>query len=217
MTDGPQSTFVFADLAGYTAVTEAHGDEEAADLAAAFYEYARRLLETCDGEEVKLIGDELMARIDDPAAAIQFAIELSHHSARRHEHLAVRVGLHHGPAVQRGDDWFGATVNVAARVAGLAKSGEVVTTVETARAAGDIEGISYQPRGEAKLKNVRQMVSLVTIECDRDMAELVRDPVCHMLLDPTRTTERVEWRGVGYWFCSGDCRDAFLAEPEGFL
>jgi adenylate cyclase len=84
------------------------------------------------GMEVKLIGDELMARIHDPAAAIQFAIELSHHSGRRHEHLAVRVGLHHGPAVQRDNDWFGATVNVAARVAGMAEAGEVVTTAETA-------------------------------------------------------------------------------------
>jgi len=87
---------VFADLAGYTAVTEAHGDEEAADLAANFYGHARELLARCEGEEVKLIGDELMARIHDPAAAIQFAIDLSHHSARRHELLAVRVGLHHG-------------------------------------------------------------------------------------------------------------------------
>lgn len=215
MTDGV-STFVFADLAGYTAVTEAHGDEEAADLAANFYGHARELLARCEGEEVKLIGDELMARIHDPAAAIQFAIDLSHHSARRHELLAVRVGLHHGPAVQRGDDWFGATVNVAARVAGVAEAGEVVTTAETARAAGDVEGISYRPRGETKLKNVREPVNLLTVECDRPMAELVRDPVCHMLLDPSRATEHLSREGTDYCFCSTDCRRAFEADPSAF-
>jgi adenylate cyclase len=216
MTDGV-STFVFADLAGYTAVTEAHGDEEAADLVATFYGRARELLDRCDGEEVKLIGDELMARIHDPAAAIQFAIELSHHSARRHQQLAVRVGLHHGPAVQRGGDWFGATVNVAARVAGLAEAGEVVTTAETARAAGDIEGISYRPRGgETKLKNVRQPVNLLTVECDQPLAELVRDPVCHMLLDPSQATEHLVRNGAEHWFCSTDCRHAFEAEPHAY-
>jgi len=210
------STFVFADLAGYTAVTEVHGDEEAADLAAAFYDRARELLDRCDGEEVKLIGDELMARIDNPAAAIDFAIELSHHSARRHEHLAVRVGLHHGPAVKRGEDWFGATVNLAARVTDLAEAGEVVTTAETARAAGDIEGISYRPRGKTKLKNVRELVNLLTVECNRPMTELVRDPVCHMLLDPSRATERLHREGIDYCFCSTDCRSSFEADPSAF-
>ena len=210
------STFVFADLAGYTAVTEVHGDAEAADLAAAFYDLARELLDRCDGEEVKLIGDELMARIDNPAAAIDFAIELSHHSARRHEHLAVRVGLHHGPAVKRGEDWFGATVNLAARVTDLAEAGEVVTTAETARAAGDIEGISYRPRGKTKLKNVRELVNLLTVECNRPMTELVRDPVCHMLLDPSRATERLHREGIDYCFCSTDCRSSFEADPSAF-
>ena len=216
MAEARESTFVFADLAGYTALTEAHGDEQAADIAANFYGHARELLDRCEGEEIKLIGDELMARIADPAAAIRFAIDLSHHSARQHQHLAVRVGLHHGPAVQRGGDWFGATVNVAARLAGVADPGEVLTTAETARAAGDIGGISYRPRGMTKLKNVRRAVSVLGVECDREMADLVRDPVCHMLLDRSRVTEHAHHRGTDYWFCSTDCRRAFEAEPEAY-
>src|SRR5689334_19372736 len=106
MTATDANAFVFADLAGYTALTEAHGDEHAADMAASFYSHARSLLERCQGEEVKVIGDEMMARIRDPAAAIEFALDLSQHSMRRHEQLAVRVGLHFGPALHRGTDWF---------------------------------------------------------------------------------------------------------------
>jgi class 3 adenylate cyclase len=207
------AAFVFADLAGYTAVTEAHGDEQAADIAAHFYDHARDLLERCDGEEVKLIGDEMMARISDPAAAIGFALELSHHSMQRHEHLAVRVGLHYGPAVRRGGDWFGAAVNVAARVAALAEPGEILTTAETAQAAGGIQGISYRSRGETRLKNVRRPVELVEILAGEEVAGLLRDPVCHMLLDPERVTEHVAHEGVDHWFCSTACRSAFEGEP----
>ena len=210
------SAFVFADLAGYTAVTEAHGDEYAADLAAHFFAHARQLLAECDGEEVKVIGDEMMARISDPAAAIRFALELSHHSMRRHEHLAVQVGLHYGPALQRGADWFGATVNIAARVTSLAQPGEVLTTAETARAAGDLNGVSYRSHGETKLRHIRKPMTLLSVLSEVDAAGLRRDPVCHMLLDPSRTTEHLTYGDVEYWFCSTECRSRFAAEPESY-
>lgn len=215
--DEERHAFVFADLAGYTALTEAHGDDYAADLAADFYDHARALLKRCDGEEVKLIGDEMLARITGPAAAIKFALELSHHSMQRHRHLAVRVGLNYGPAVRRGDDWFGAAVNVAARIAALAEPGEVLTTAETRWAAGGIEGISYRSRGQAKLKNVHQPVSLIEVLDEEASTGLLRDPVCHMLLDPERATESALWHGSAYWFCSAPCREAFDAEPSAYI
>ena len=213
-TEQRPSAFVFADLAGYTALTEAHGDEHAADLAADFFAHARELLAQCDGEEVKVMGDEMMARIGEPAAAIRYAVDLSHHLMRRHEHLNVRIGVHYGPAVQRGADWFGATVNIAARVSSLAEPGEVLTTAETARAAGDIGGVSYRSRGETKLRHIRQPMTLLAVVGDADPSALKRDPVCHMLLDPSRATERLSRAGIDYWFCSPECRAAFETEPE---
>jgi class 3 adenylate cyclase len=214
--DAEASTFVFADLAGYTAMTEAHGDDQAADLVSEFVSRVRGLLERCDGEEIKLIGDELMARVSDPGAAIEFAVELSDSSMRTHEQLAVRVGLHHGPAIRRGDDWFGSTVNVAARVAALARPGEVLLTAETAQAAGELEAISFINRREARLRNLPRPVQLVTATSERAVGELVRDPVCQMLIDPKLTTERAEVDGVEYWFCSAECRAAFDAEPSAY-
>ena len=215
-TDAEPSAFVFADLAGYTAVTEAHGDEHAADLAADFFARARELLAQCDGEEVKVMGDEMMARISDPAAAIRYAIDLSRHSMRHHEHLDVRVGLHYGPAVRRGTDWFGATVNIAARVAALAQPGQILTTAEAARAAGDIEGVSYRSHGETKLRHIRRPMTLLSVLSDVDSGDLQRDPVCHMLLDPSRATEHLSHADVDYWFCSPECRAAFEADPQAY-
>ena len=65
-----QHTFLFADLAGFTALTEAHGDRQAADVAAEFSAAVRRLLSSHQAEEVKTIGDALMIRGgDDPTGA----------------------------------------------------------------------------------------------------------------------------------------------------
>jgi adenylate cyclase len=211
------NTSLFADLAGYTALTEVHGDERAADLVAAFVAHGRRLLERCDGEEIKVIGDELMARVKDPGAAIEFAVELRDYAMRRHEHLAVRIGLHHGPAIRRGDDWFGSTVNVAARVAALARPGEVLLTFETAQAAGEMDAVTFINRREKRLRNVRRPIQLVTAAAESEVSELVRDPVCHMLIEPGLAAERISRDGIEYWFCSWDCREAFEADPDAYV
>jgi adenylate cyclase len=67
-------TFIFADLAGFTALTEAHGDEDAADLAADFFQSVRTLLPEYGATEIKAMGDELMIRAEDAGAAIRLAL-----------------------------------------------------------------------------------------------------------------------------------------------
>jgi adenylate cyclase len=122
------ATFLFADIAGFTALTEAHGDEQAATLVADFCEAVRAEL-PAGAAHVKTIGDALMLRVPDPSEAILLALHLTHEVMRGHGAPAVRVGLHHGPAVERDGDYFGATVNLAARVSGLATGGEVLAAV----------------------------------------------------------------------------------------
>jgi class 3 adenylate cyclase len=61
------ATFIFADIAGFTALTEAHGDEQAAELGGEFCRAVQSELPACDGSQVKSIGDALMLRVPDPA------------------------------------------------------------------------------------------------------------------------------------------------------
>jgi adenylate cyclase len=75
-TSGPVHTFVFADLAGFTALTEAHGDDAASAIAADFVEGVRGILAGYDAEEVKTIGDEVMIRVTDPRAAVGVGLEI---------------------------------------------------------------------------------------------------------------------------------------------
>src|SRR5215217_8714365 len=132
-------TFLFADLLGFTALTEAHGDEQAADLVGGFCTAVRQLLAAHQAQEVKTIGDALMLRTGDAAAAIRLGLCIVLDVGAQHGFPLVRVGMHTGPAVERGGDWFGTTVNLAARVSAAASGGDALLTAAT-RAAGRLVG-----------------------------------------------------------------------------
>ena len=140
---------LFADVAGYTALTEAHGDDLAADLVGTFDDRVGELLPAYGGERVKVIGDALMLRVADPSAAVGLALAIVHDVMRDHGCPAVRAGVHCGPAVERRGDWFGTTVNVAARVASLAVGGEVLVTAAVREAAGDLDGVTFVEPGRS--------------------------------------------------------------------
>jgi class 3 adenylate cyclase len=143
------ATFVFADIAGFTALTEAHGDEQAAELVTEFCRAVQAELPASGGSQVKSIGDALMLRIPEPAAAIRLGLRIANGIMRDHGAPAVRVGLHHGPALERDGDYFGAAVNLAARVSGQAAGGEVLLTAHTAALAGELDNVLYESRGRA--------------------------------------------------------------------
>lgn len=105
---------LFADLAGFTALTEAHGDLGAADVAGRFAELARSVLLE-DARVVKTIGDAVMVVASDARVGLEIAMRLLRSVDGEADFPGVRLGLHAGPVVERAGDVFGATVNVAAR------------------------------------------------------------------------------------------------------
>src|ERR1700712_5269612 len=117
---GATATFLFADIAGFTALTEAHGDEEAADLVAEFCAAVKAELPSSGGAHLKTIGGALMLRVPGPRPAVLLGLRITHELMHGHGAPAIRVGLHHGPAVERDGDFFGAAVNLAARVSAVA-------------------------------------------------------------------------------------------------
>jgi adenylate cyclase len=217
----PPHTFLFADLAGFTALTEAHGDEEAADLIASFCAEVRQMLPDHGAQEVKTIGDELMIRTDNAADAVRLALRVVGEVGGRHGFPAVRAGLHTGPAVERGDDWFGATVNVASRVSRHATAGEVLLTEASRQDALDELGdIELAPREPAQFKNVGQPVELWAVlpEGQGDERSPVEiDPVCRMAVIPERAFAAASHRDHTHHFCSQACADAFREDPERYL
>jgi adenylate cyclase len=217
MTDGA-ATFIFADIAGFTALTEAHGDEEALKLIEEFSEAVAAELPAVRGEHVKTIGDALMLRIPAPGDAVMLALRIANDLITDHGAPAVGVGLHHGPAVERNGDYFGASVNLAARVSALAGGGEVLLTGHTAALVPELEGVLYESRGRQTLRNVAEPVEIFAALRIGETAEvgLPVDPVCRMTVDPDRAAGRLVHEGDAYFFCSLSCAGDFAQHPERF-
>lgn len=211
-------TFLFADLAGFTALTEAHGDEQAADLVADFRAAVLELLADHGAEEVKQIGDALMLRVDDPSEAVTLGLRIVHEVGARHGFPAVRVGMHTGPAVERGGDWFGTTVNVAARVSAIAGGGEVLLTEATA--AGLPQGrVELHAGGHHRLRNVGEPVVVYAAVSpgQESRQDLEVDPVCRMAVEARHAAGTLSFERVRYRFCSLECAAAFAVDPQRYV
>jgi adenylate cyclase len=211
------ATFLFADIAGFTALTEAHGDEAAIELVAAFSSAVDAQLPGLAGEHVKTIGDALMLRIPEPERAIRLGLWIAHDAMPDHGSPAVRVGLHHGHAIKRDGDYFGASVNLAARVSSAAAGGEVLVTGQTAALAPDLEGVIFESRGRKSLRNVSEPVDLFAVlRAGESLGSLPIDPVCRMAVDPERAPGQLRYDGTAYFFCSLTCAGTFAQNPERF-
>ena len=208
---------MFADIAGYTALTEAHGDADAADLAATFCREVSEVARASDGEVIKTIGDAVMVRHSDPSQAVLLGLTAAHDVMAGHGFPAVRVGMHHGPAVERESDWFGATVNLAARVAAVAAGGEVLVTDAVRDGAEQLEGVEFESRGEHRMRNVTLPVPLFAALPDaRSSEDHHIDPVCRMLVAEGREAGTLRHRDERYCFCSHDCARQFLRDPDAY-
>jgi len=212
-----EATFLFADIAGFTALTEAHGDEQAVQLVEEFASAVQAELPRVDGEYVKAVGDALMLRVPDPGDAVRLGLWITRNAMGGHHAPSVRVGGNYGSAVERGGDYFGATINVAARVSALAAGGEVLVTGRTAALAPDLEGVLYESRGRQALRNVAEPVEIfAVVRVDENADHLAIDPVCQMAVDPEHAVGRLLVDEKAYYFCSLSCAAAFAQYPERY-
>jgi len=211
-------TFLFADLAGFTALTEAMGDQEAADLAGRFGSEVEERLPEYKAEAIKSIGDALMIRSERAEDAVKLGFELVHEVGGQHFVPTVRVGMDTGEAVARGGDWFGATVNLAARVSGIAAGDEVLLTEATRAAAGTVEGVEIREHGRHQLKNVVEPVLLhaAVREGQRSATGLPIDPVCRMAIDPGHCAGTLIHQEREFHFCSLECVARFASSPDRY-
>lgn len=208
-------TFAFVDLAGFTALTAAHGDRDAIALIDRFEDKVTTSL-TADDQLVKTIGDAVMLRFATVASAIAGTARIFDRCMSETGFPVPRAGLHHGPAVARGTDWYGATVNLAARVTGQAHGGQLLATslvAETARS----DGVVVTALGPFHLRNVPVPVELFEVAVCPPVGGTVIDPVCRMQVPIAKAAGTLRHHGVDRWFCSLACAAAFAAAPDHYL
>jgi len=148
----------FLDVTGYTQLTQERGDAAAAALAEKLSRIVQRVSVMHGGRPVKWLGDGVMFHFPDPGSGVVAAIEMV-------ESLAVaglppaHVGLHAGPIIVQEGDFYGQTVNLAARIGEYARPGEVLVSGPV-RERADPSVIDFQPVGEVGLKGVSGLVEL---------------------------------------------------------
>jgi adenylate cyclase len=140
MSQSRPQTILFADVSGSTRIFETKGDVEARRLIAAVLDALTIICQQHGGRVIKTIGDEIMCTLPAAFNGLHAACDMQRRMARDmnfvRDNLAVRIGLHHGDALEENGDVFGDAVNTAARMASLAKREQIVTTAATINGAG---------------------------------------------------------------------------------
>jgi adenylate cyclase len=129
---------LFADVSGSTTLYEKLGDRAALAAVESAIDIMKRSVAAYQGTVVKTIGDEVMAAFPDADAALQGASDMQNRIAALPPlgdvRLAIRIGFHAGEVIEENGDYFGDAVNTAARMAGFAKGGQIITTGTTVAA-----------------------------------------------------------------------------------
>jgi adenylate cyclase len=168
----PVHTFLFADLCSYTADTWLYGDDWSAEVAVGFQELCRDLAADEDCEYVKSTGDGALVRAADCDQALRLARRIQAESeARGYPHA--RIGIDTGPAVPRAGDWYGTTVNTAARVTAQAEPGEMLLTERARASALGCSELEIVTRGRRSLKGLPEC----TLHAAVEVAALALRPV----------------------------------------
>jgi class 3 adenylate cyclase len=144
----------FLDLYGYTLLTEQTGDLLAARLAEELSELVGQAAQSHGGRVVKLLGDGVMFHFPDPGDAVRCGLALVDRAAEVGLPRA-RMGVNAGDVVFRDGDYFGRTVNVAARITDYARPGEVLASEEAVEAAGG-NAIAFSEIGSVLLRGLEQ-------------------------------------------------------------
>jgi class 3 adenylate cyclase len=165
-------TVLFADVSGSTRLYETAGDAAALEAISSCLAAARRATEAAGGRLIKTIGDEVMAIFPSPDAAANAAADMQAKIDVLPEvagtKLGVRIGFHHGPVLQRDDDVFGDTVNIAARLVAQAKKGEIILSTDTAALLGPIFRSMVRELHAVTVKGKAEDVGLAELVWKRD-------------------------------------------------
>lgn len=148
---------LFSDIEESTALNERIGDRAWVRLIDAHDKLVRRLVKNYSGHVVKSQGDGFMVAFAHAEDAVHCAIDLQQKlcedaKRKRRNGFRVRIGIHMGRSVRRGDDLFGRNVAMAARVAGQAGGGQILVSEAVRDAVGDCEDISFDDGRDAELK-----------------------------------------------------------------
>ncbi len=169
-------TILFADVCRSTQLFEQHGDVKAREIIATTLSALTQVTHKHGGRVIKTIGDEIMSTLPSGEAGVLAACDMQRRVSNdlnivRHN-VSVRIGLHFGDVLVENDDVFGDAVNVSARMAGLAKSQQIVTTASTAEDVSPDHGLEIRSLGKTRVKGKLMPIEIVDVLWQEDTSNV---------------------------------------------
>ncbi|MGV0743400.1 adenylate/guanylate cyclase domain-containing protein [Mycolicibacterium sp. XJ870] len=162
---------VFSDIEGSTQYNEAMGDRAWVRLLQRHNKLVQTRVDKHGGHVVKTQGDGFMIAFADPENAVRFSTDVQRaleQDPARWEEIRVRIGVHMGTSVRRGEDLFGLDVAMAARIADQADGGEILVSEPVGAAIQDLDDIRLGDPRAVELKGLRGTHTLYPVEIDRE-------------------------------------------------
>lgn len=172
----PELSVLFADIAQSTALFDKYGDDKARAAISSVIDTLVDVADKFQGVLIKTIGDEAMCTFSSAELAIKASIAMQESVAGNFvlgtHPIGIRIGFHHGKVIEENGDVYGDTVNVAARMAGFAKKGQIITNSATYKE--EFPGIKHRSLGKTKVKGKLLAVKIIEIFWQKDESQVTR-------------------------------------------
>jgi class 3 adenylate cyclase len=169
-------TILFADVSGSTKLFETRGNVAARDIIAAVLEALIEVTHRHGGKLIKTIGDEIMCTFPGAVQGLLASTDMQRRmksdAAFVQDNIGIRIGLHHGEALVEEKDVFGDAVNVAARMAAIAKRDQIVATASTAMNITNAAGVRVRSVGTARVAGKLLPIEIVDVMWQEDVSHV---------------------------------------------
>jgi class 3 adenylate cyclase len=168
---GAYRGFLFADMRGFTAFGERHGNAAAAAMVGRFLEIARKAIAGHGGTEATTEGDAIHAVFPSASSAVLCGLEIVEAAAELNARepdrpLGLGVGIHAGEAVSTAEGYIGRAVNIAARLCAAARPGEVLVSSTVKGITQASISVGFIPRGRRRLKGIADPILVYAVTRD---------------------------------------------------
>ncbi|HEV7329469.1 MAG TPA: adenylate/guanylate cyclase domain-containing protein [Flavisolibacter sp.] len=201
---------LMADLSGYTAMTEVHGDRTAMHVIDTYLQIAQRSLV---GESIlfERVGDQIVIISEFADDLANTALELLQNTKAESHFLSIHAGLHYGTVLENKGHFFGSTINLAARLATRAKENKILCSQDFIDALCTPDSFKMVPQGMIRFKNVRESKAIFELHPNlpAQPVNLAIDPVCHMHVDIDKNAVRLQSDEGELYFCSDECKQIY--------
>ncbi|HEY9548863.1 MAG TPA: adenylate/guanylate cyclase domain-containing protein [Kiloniellaceae bacterium] len=185
---------LFADIDGSTKLYEIHGDETAHRLTAQVLTQLDAQAGLAGGRTVKTSGDGVMCVFATPDAAFRAATLMR--DAQKRTPVSIHAGFHFGPVIEHEGDFYGDAVNLAARIADLAKAGEILVTEDTVVRLSPMLRAATRWLDKASVKGKKEPVGVYMVISEEENMTVIRSPLVAAEIDVLRLNLRYREKSV---------------------